>query len=349
MSVLMNPFLAGTAGGGVGTWTSIKTVTIDHTKAGASDSSSFPMLFSGTYTYLKTTGNGGNIQNTASSKPCDLWFTSDSGGTTKLDWEIETWDAATGAIVAWVRIPTLSHSSDTVIYLANGNATQTADSSNKTGVWDSNYKVVHHFGDSSTLSLVDSTSNANDGTGFGTPHAGTGKISGGITHIADDAEYERVIHSASGQAAVTISMWVNITSNSSQRGLYSWAGSSSPVSGTPFILIQNNGGTLQWYVDSGYRDTSVSLSTGAWYYLVVTLASSTTWKFYKDGSLLSTYTGGVTFRDSDGQAHFVKSGFSGMSFSIIDEFRVSLTTRGPDWITADYNSQNSPATFYAVT
>src|ERR1039458_4548254 len=32
----------------------------------------------------------------------------------------------------------------------------------------------------------------------------------------------------------------------------------------------------------------------------------------------------------------------------IDEARVSGTVRGPDWILAEYNNQNSPSTFIAV-
>jgi len=44
-----------------------------------------------------------------------ITFTSDFAGTVKLDFEIESYNPATGAIVAWVRIPALSHTCDTVI------------------------------------------------------------------------------------------------------------------------------------------------------------------------------------------------------------------------------------------
>ncbi len=330
-------------GGGPGGYGYYRTITIDHTLVGSTDATNFPLLISfSAQTFLKVVGSGGKVE---SSSGYDIAPFTSSALTTLMDFEVEKWSGSAGDLIMWIRVPTVSHTSDTVIYLAYGSTTVTTDQSNTTGVWDSNYKVVHHLGDGTTLSLADSTSNANNGTGFNTPHAGTGKIYGGITHIADDAEYERVTHSASGQAAVTVSFWANPTSNSGSRGLYSWAGTAAPTSGTPFILIQNNAGQLRFYVDGGYQETSASLSTSTWYYLVCTLASSTTWKFYKDGALLSTYTGGVAARDSDGQAHFVKSGFGAMSFSIIDEFRVSLSTRGPDWITAEYNNQNNPGTF----
>jgi len=91
-----------------------RTITVDHTLCGASNSTDFPVLVSGTYTYLKTTGNGGEVTN---ANGYDIGFYSDSGLTTKLDWEVEKYVSTTGEIVAWVRIPTLSHTSDTVIYI----------------------------------------------------------------------------------------------------------------------------------------------------------------------------------------------------------------------------------------
>src|SRR5258706_14400600 len=98
------------------------SITIDHTKCGSSDSTNFPMLFSGTYTYLKTVGNGGNVTNV---NGYDIIFTSDIAGTTLLDFELVNYSASTGTVEFWVRIPTLSHTTDTVIYLFYGNSSIT--------------------------------------------------------------------------------------------------------------------------------------------------------------------------------------------------------------------------------
>ena len=78
------------------------------------------------------------------------------------DHEIETFDGGTGELVAWVRVPSLAGSSDTVLYMYYGNA-GASDQSNASGVWDASYKGVWHLhGD-----LLDSTSSNNDGTNFG--------------------------------------------------------------------------------------------------------------------------------------------------------------------------------------
>ena len=47
--------------------------------------------------------------------------------------------AASGAVNYWVKMPLLSHTTDTTICLCYGNSSITSDQSNKTTVWDANY------------------------------------------------------------------------------------------------------------------------------------------------------------------------------------------------------------------
>ena len=61
---------------------------------------------SGTYSYLTTVANGGNVQN---ANGYDVIFTSDAGCATKLDHKVEGYTATTGAVNYWVRVPLLSH------------------------------------------------------------------------------------------------------------------------------------------------------------------------------------------------------------------------------------------------
>src|SRR5262249_49667263 len=125
-----------------------RTITIDHTKVPNTDQSNFPVLISGTYSFLKTVGNGGNVQN---ANGYDVIFTLDSTCGTKLNHEVETYNASTGAVNYWVKVPTLSHTSDTTVYLCYGNASISTDQSNKSAVWDANYKGVWHLPNGSTL------------------------------------------------------------------------------------------------------------------------------------------------------------------------------------------------------
>src|ERR1017187_5598006 len=76
-----------------GAYSYTRTVSVDHTKCGsASALSDFPVLVSISHTTFETVANGGHISNTvtqsggnAVTMPADMIFTSDAGGTTKID------------------------------------------------------------------------------------------------------------------------------------------------------------------------------------------------------------------------------------------------------------------------
>jgi len=63
-----------------------RAITIDHTKVPNTDQSNFPVLISGTYSYLATVPNSGNVQN---ANGYDVIFTSDAACTTKLNHEVD--------------------------------------------------------------------------------------------------------------------------------------------------------------------------------------------------------------------------------------------------------------------
>src|SRR6202043_2418231 len=58
-----------------------RTITIDHTKVPNTDQTNFPVLISGTYSYLATTGNGGYVTN---SNGYDVVFACNGAGRTAL-------------------------------------------------------------------------------------------------------------------------------------------------------------------------------------------------------------------------------------------------------------------------
>src|SRR5439155_23478577 len=63
-----------------------RPVVIDHTKVANTDQTDFPVLISGTFPYLATVPNSGQVQN---ANGYDIVFTSDAAGQTKLDHEID--------------------------------------------------------------------------------------------------------------------------------------------------------------------------------------------------------------------------------------------------------------------
>ena len=251
-----------------GTWTNRKQITIDHTKVGIGTTTpllNFPMLFSVTDADLKFTGSGGKV---ASSTGLDMLFTS-SDGTTKLDYEMEYYASTTGQVIAWVRIPSLSPSVDTTIYVYFGNASA-SDQSNKTGVWDSNYKGVWHLPNGTTLGVFDSTSNANNGTVSGAT-ATSGKIDGATSLTS--AQYVDVVDSASlDLSTFTLEAWVFPTTLTTDNGILTKTNASGNAGNFYFGSYSQNlylgfydGGSFSFHE---LQTSNNPINTNGWYHIV---------------------------------------------------------------------------------
>src|SRR3990167_3179726 len=188
-------------------WHFRKAITIDATKVSSGPHTDFPVLVNLT--------SDSSLAANAQADGDDILFTS-SGGATQLKHEIEKYGSSTGALVAWVKIPSLPSSTDTVffMYYGNGSATSQQDATN---VWDSNYKGVWHLqqsGDSAGNDYLDSTSNANHGQGGGgtaanVPTLATAKISAGQDFDGTN-DFIQITDAASldNAGAGTIEAWI---------------------------------------------------------------------------------------------------------------------------------------------
>jgi len=349
---VMNP-LGGTSNGVTFTITAPVygyrySVIVDHTKVGSSDSSNFPMLFSGAYSYLATTANGGNVSN---SSGYDIIFTSDQACSTPIPWEIESYDPTTGKVNFWINISSLNHSTDTVIFMCYGNPSITTFQGNASGVWDSNFSAVYHFTNGAALGLLDSTSNHNNLTNTGAT-VGTGQIGSAITtngsQYANDSSTSSL---PSGSTTRTVEAWIQPTNTAASEAFGYGANS---VTGDRFSLYSSGSGLYGELegVASGITYTF----DGGWHHLVLELPSGNTVssiQMYLDGVPETvTYYGGATVLNTSTDNITVGSipGALGAGNWVgsVDEARISKVARSADWITAEYNNQKSPSTFYSV-
>jgi YD repeat-containing protein len=338
-----------------------RIITIDHTKVPNSDQSAFPVLISGTYSDLATTSNGGSVTSTSGY---DIIFTSDSAGSTTLPFEQESYAPSTGHINYWVQVPTLSHSSDTLIYMFYGNSSVSTDQSNKNGTWDSNYQGVWHLPNGTTLTANDSTSNPGNGTLNNSPSAATGQIDGAASF--GGSNYVTVNKQYGLTTAVTLSAWVEFSNLSGWQDILgqntsSWGGGNAAFyfqkvvnggdgcsrgSNVLGILFPTNNSECSSGVYS-----STAVSTGTWYYVVATYDGSTV-SLYINGSLSGTNSRSGSIGVQTGNLN-IGSGYYAGSVTdylngVVDEVRVSSSARSADWISTEYNNQSSPATFYSM-
>jgi hypothetical protein len=333
-----------------------RSISIDHTKVPNTDQSNFPLLISGTYSYLATAANGGNVQ---SANGYDIIFTSDSGCATKLNHEVEAYTAATGGVNYWVKVPTVSHTSDTVIYMCYGNSSITTDQSNKTGVWDSSFKLVAHLSDGTTLSGNDSTSYGNNGSLNGSS-ATSGQIYGGAT-MDGSSNYLDFGNSSTLDitSTLTLEVWIKPASASQYAGVlgkwttgggtnnaYSfYLGQDVGNNKFTFIVEQSNGGIAALVANDTY-------SSGVWTHFVCT-ADGSTLRIYKNGTVISqtaSYNGTIKSITKDVTAGRLRQEDNLYSYGgSLDEVRISSAARSADWISTEYNNQSSPATFYVIS
>ena len=324
-----------------------RTINIDHSKVPNTDQSNFPLLISGTYAYLATIANGGNVQN---ANGYDVIFTSDSGCATKLNHEVETYTSSTGAANYWVKVPTVSHTSDTAIYMCYGNANITTNQSNPAGVWDTNYKGVWHLGNGSTLSAADSTG-VNNGTNHGAT-AGSGQVDGAAAFNGSSqyATIPLVVLTSN----ITLEAWVyRTTSAATGAGQDVVAHGSNGADG--FGLRIGYGNTHQFLkygvvaVDSG-----VASALNTWEHVVWTVQSDLKPRLYLNGVLVFTGSDtssivSATHEASFGDSYYLGSPSQAWFGGRLDETRLSNVVRSADWIAAEHRNQSSPGTFYGVS
>ncbi|HVO82827.1 MAG TPA: DUF2341 domain-containing protein, partial [Syntrophobacteria bacterium] len=320
-------------------WQYRKKLTIDYTKVGAT-LSHFPVLVSLT--------SDSDLAAHARSDGYDILFTS-SDGTTKLDHEIESYTSASGALLAWVRIPSLSNSADTDIYLYYGYASAT-DQQNKTGVWGDGgsnyYKGVWHLKETSGTTINDSTSNGYSGTTQGSPLLNqTGQIGPAVNLRYSSTDYIQITNEAAFDItnAITVSAWIKLTSWHQDYDVAVGKGGYT-------YRLQRYGSTDYLTFDVNTNSHGVQGSHGAasvadsnWHYIVGTF-DGTSVRFYQDGTAATPST---FSSDTLGTSNYNLC--IGMNLEetrhwdgLFDEVRISTTARSAQWISTEYNNQSNP-------
>jgi hypothetical protein len=309
-------------------WSNRKAITIDHTKVvGGASLSSFPVVIA---------LNDANLAATAKADGSDILFTA-SDGVTKLNHELESYGS--GQLTAWVNVPVVSASSDTVVYVYYGNAAAPPQQS-PAGVWDSNYKAVWHFASASVLTANDSTANGHNGTAVGTPSATNGKLAGAVNFNGGTSALNFASSADFGFAGnFTLETWVNFSALSAYAA---FADGTNQASNVLFLGLQGNASGLRMGRTGVAQDgiAAFSWTVGQWYHVVMTRTGSTI-TFYVNGSAIGTSTSSAVFA-----AGPVTLG-DGMK-ALLDEFRLSNAGRTAGWIATEYNNENAPATFYTV-
>ena len=278
---------------------------------------------------------------------------------TWLDHEIELfyqeYSASEAQLVAWVRVPSLSTSVDTVICMYYGNSTMSSRQ-NPESVWDSDYEAIYHLHDD----FLDSTINNRGGTNGGSADI-AGIIGDGQDFEENDLNDNINIGtwSVSG-TEITIQAWVKFESFdlgdarilSKNSGISDGTEHHVWMLGTETVPNRLRGrikvGTSDFTETTTVVATSGDLTTGTWY-LTTLIYDRPYIRFVLDGIAAGSFLWEGNLRVNDWAITIGNNPTLDKPLdAITDEVRISSKARSTDWLLTEYNNQYDPSTFYTI-
>jgi len=333
------------------TWSDVsyrykKKITIDHTKV-SGDEVDFPVLISVTDANLADISNGGHVQ---SSSGYDIVFYN-SAEDTLLKHEIQQYTNTSGLLIFWVKVPVLSSTSNTIIYIYYGKAGVAADPSS-TDTWDSGFFVVYHM-DNSSGDLTDSTANGRTTSAVKTPHyQETGKIGYcvGFDAWTSDPNGDYFTDILPFGDINLQSLAVEIWTKQTGSGWDIMFGAPYGGQNRFYFSAYEGGGHDDYYTGWGSTYTHWGTYTGGdWIYQAYVGDTGYTIGCYEDGGSLSAIADSSTFSISDGPHIASFDNTYGYWDGEIDEVRMSNSIRSENWFATTYENENSPSTFISFS
>jgi hypothetical protein len=295
-------------------WSYRVEITIDSAKIDAA-LAGFPVLL-----YLSASSGMNNddtsfvfdeLQTNANRKKIAV---TTSDGQTECYVEIEKWDDANEQAWLWVKVPSISSSADTTLYLyydhtQPDNTTWVGDTNSTPAenVWDSDFMVVYHMADGADTSHVyDSTSHSYDGTktGANAPQETTiAKM--GVAQVFDGLDDQITLTAGDLDDLDTATIEIcakfhTISSSSDGGGLWAFVESSTDRAHLKSVSSDE----LRLYddidnVSHGTSTTDSPFDTTNWFQVVVTLDSGGLWTAYINNTQKFTQDDNKTFDDLD--------------------------------------------------
>ncbi|MFX1262323.1 MAG: LamG-like jellyroll fold domain-containing protein, partial [Promethearchaeota archaeon] len=346
-----------------------KNIVIDHTRV-ASDLQNFPVLVDiwDADLHLDVQPDGD-----------DIAFLYDGQ---VIPHEIDVFDKLGNGthahLSAWVNVPYVSSTQDTTIVMVYGDD-DLGSQENTDGVWDSDYAAVWHLSENpaepqwdSTYAdylphqpqIVDVTSPDSDGTSSGSM-ASNDLVNGVIGDAIDLEGTNDYIDFGNPtelqmNGAFTVEAWfyadyvdndylVVKSGESNYRGWDISFDDDPSISPAGWVMFRWSPDGVSTSI-AGYERVDI----GQWYHAVGVFSPSEYARFYLNGELVGEVTSGIpsSVYDPNRPVRIGRRSDSAGATSyfdgIVDEVRISSTTRSDAWVRTQYNNQRNPELFVSV-
>jgi hypothetical protein len=333
-------------------WSYRHKITIDNTKVSAT-LTDFPV-------YVDLDDMPDAFFASVKSDGSDIRITQ-SNGTTEQAREVVVIDTSGKTGEIHFKGSSISSSTDTdfYIYYGNSGASEPAEDATygRENTWDVNFKAVYHLQEipeGTPPHMLDSTAGDNDGTAV-TMVSGDSvpsQIEKGLD--MDGTDYVDCNGNVTDPTNITLESWINVNAITAEYGLMGKRGSPTGNVGWYFGFKGSVAGDPLQFSNFGDWDQLSDASgivADTWYHVAVTY-NLVNIIFYIDGAELSSHAR-TTAIDVSSNNLFLGAlnqlGTAIVKFNgTLDEMRISDTARSADWISAQYNNQDSPSTFYSV-
>jgi hypothetical protein len=280
----------------------------------------------------------------------DFAFTT-STGTDELFYQVESFNATTGTLLAWVQVPSVT-SAATLLKFYFGSLTPAHDATFARGTWTSDYQLIYHFNEASTA-ILDATANQKGATATNAVTT-TGKITSAYTFNGTSTKIVSALP-VDVTGTFTLSGWAYVTDFATSTDQKIVTNEASLTSGGYKLgYYGTSTTTVKAEVETRTNTGALSLNrneaggtvvtTGSWHY-VQGIYNGTNFLTYFDGAVDRSTTAGAAA--GVGGPVYIGSDFAAANFfkGVMDEIRISNVVKSADWIKAEYYNQNNPTTF----
>lgn len=320
-----------------------RAIVIDHTQCGTADSSNITIPVLLQLNDLKTLANGGKVQN---SNGYDITFSIDAAGTSLLSWQMTNYNGSTGNIYAFVQMPTISYTADTVFYMHYGSTGITSFMGGNP--WASAYQTVWHL-DEGTNPYNDSTTNANNSIASDNPTPTFGKIYtaqafNGTSNYIDFGTGASLDQGSN----ITISFWFKLVSTPGANAYIFSKGTGTRGATAQYEFYIDTSRQGNFACDGTAGPATAAFTIDTWYHIAIICNGSGT-KIYINGSTSGGFT--VPLPGTANARSMVvgaQTGSTGFVNAIIDELEIYNAIWSTSTITTIYNAQNNNSSFLTV-